>query len=98
MRISERVFVFAGVTMLCVCCPEKFLTTGNGDNKHEEVMNGNSESTEIVGRVGGNRLDGGNYLEKYNDLSDFYANIHSTQDVALCITASLYADKNDVIE
>ena len=67
MRISERVFVFAGVTMLCVCCPEKFLTTGNGGNKHEEVMNGNSERTG--GRVGGNRLDGGNYLEKYNDLT-----------------------------
>ena len=35
---------------------------------------------------------------KDNDLSDFYANIHSTEDLALCITASLYADKNDVIE
>lgn len=40
------------------------------------------------------------HLENYkdNDLSDFYANIHSTEDLALCITASLYADKNDVIE
>ena len=40
------------------------------------------------------------HLESYkdNDLSDFYTNIHSTEDLALCITASLYADKNDVIE
>jgi hypothetical protein len=39
------------------------------------------------------------YLENYNDdLKDFYTNIHSTEDIALCITASLYADKNDVIE
>jgi hypothetical protein len=40
------------------------------------------------------------HLENYkdNDLSDFYTNIHSTEDLALCITASLYADKNDVIE
>jgi hypothetical protein len=38
------------------------------------------------------------HLEKYKDLSDFYKNINSTEDIALCITASLYADKNDVIE
>lgn len=38
------------------------------------------------------------YLENYKNLKDFYANIHSTEDIALCITASLYADKNDVIE
>jgi hypothetical protein len=40
------------------------------------------------------------HLENYkdNDLSEFYTNIHSTEDLALCITASLYADKNDVIE
>ena len=40
------------------------------------------------------------HLENYknNDLSDFYANIKSTEDLALCITTSLYADKNDVIE
>jgi len=41
-----------------------------------------------------------NHLENYNqnDLKDFYTNVHSTEDVVLCITASLYADKNDVIE
>ena len=40
------------------------------------------------------------YLEEYNDndLSDFYTNINSTEDIALCITASLYANKNDIIE
>ena len=40
------------------------------------------------------------HLEKYkdNDLSEFYTNIHSTEDLALCITASLYVDKDDVIE
>ena len=44
------------------------------------------------------------YLEKYKDdsnnidLTDFYKNISSTEDIALCITASLYADKDDVIE
>lgn len=40
------------------------------------------------------------HLEKYkdNDLSDFYTNINSTEDLALCITASLYVDKDDVIE
>ena len=40
------------------------------------------------------------HLENYkkNDLSDFYTNIHSTEDLALCITASLYANKDDVIE
>lgn len=39
-------------------------------------------------------------LEAYddNDLKDFYTNITSTEDIALCITASLYADKDDVIE
>ena len=40
------------------------------------------------------------HLEKYNEnnLADFYTNIHSTEDIALCITASLYVDKDDVIE
>ncbi len=40
------------------------------------------------------------HLEKYNenDLSDFYTNINSTEDLAICITTALYADKNDVIE
>lgn len=40
------------------------------------------------------------HLGEYNKngLRDFYGNISSTEDIALCITASLYADKNDVIE
>lgn len=40
------------------------------------------------------------YLEGYkdNDLKDFYAKIHNTDDLATCIIASLYADKDDVIE
>ena len=36
--------------------------------------------------------------ENYADLKDFYSNIHSSDDIALCMLASLYADKNDVIE
>lgn len=40
-----------------------------------------------------------NYLESdYESMKDFYSTIHSTQDLALCITASLYVDKDDVIE
>ena len=44
------------------------------------------------------------YLETYKDesnnidLTNFYKNINSTEDIALCITASLYADKDDVVE
>ena len=40
------------------------------------------------------------HLEEYdrNDLSDFYTNIKSTEDLALCITASLYAGVDDVVE
>ena len=40
------------------------------------------------------------HLESFNanDLSDFYTNIHSTEDVALCMIAALYVDKDDVIE
>jgi hypothetical protein len=44
------------------------------------------------------------HLETYKDnqnnidLTEFYTNIHSTEDIALCITASLYADRDDVIE
>ena len=34
----------------------------------------------------------------YEALQDFYKNINSVDDLALCITASLYADKNDIIE
>jgi hypothetical protein len=45
-----------------------------------------------------------NHLEVYKDdqkgidLTGFYQNIHSTEDIALCITAALYADRDDVIE
>jgi hypothetical protein len=44
------------------------------------------------------------HLEVYKDdrmgidLVDFYKNINSTEDIALCITASLYANRDDVIE
>ena len=39
------------------------------------------------------------YLESdYEALKDFYSNIHSSQDLALCITASLYANRDDVID
>jgi hypothetical protein len=29
---------------------------------------------------------------------DFYKDIHNTDDLVLCMTASLYADREDVIE
>ena len=44
------------------------------------------------------------HLEVYKDdrmgidLVDCYKNINSTEDIALCITASLYANRDDVIE
>lgn len=39
------------------------------------------------------------YLESdYEALKDFYSSIHSSQDLALCMTASLYASRDDVIE
>ena len=40
------------------------------------------------------------HLQEYNknNLRDFYTSIDSTDDIALCITASLYANKDDVIE
>ena len=40
------------------------------------------------------------HLEAYddNELQDFYTSIKSTEDLALCITAALYADRDDVIE
>lgn len=37
-------------------------------------------------------------VSNYNNLKDFYANIHNTDDLAICMTASLYVDQNDVIE
>ena len=37
-------------------------------------------------------------IKNYSDLTEFYSNIHNMDDLAICITASLYADKNDVIE
>ena len=38
------------------------------------------------------------HLSNYNDLKDFYENIHSSDDIVLCMTAALYANKDDVIE
>lgn len=34
----------------------------------------------------------------FDDLKDFYANIHNTDDLVLCMTTALYANKEDVIE
>jgi len=40
-----------------------------------------------------------NHLESnFNDLKEFYENIHNSDDLVLCMTASLYVDKEDVIE
>lgn len=39
------------------------------------------------------------HLEKnYNDLIDFYSNVKNEDDLVICMTASLYAEKEDVIE
>ena len=38
------------------------------------------------------------FEENYSDLTDFYANIHNTDDLVICMTASLYASKDDVVE
>ncbi len=34
----------------------------------------------------------------FDDLKDFYVNIHNIDDIVLCMTASLYANGDDVIE
>ena len=40
-----------------------------------------------------------NHLESnFNDLKEFYENIHNSDDLVLCMTASLYVNKEDVIE
>ncbi len=38
------------------------------------------------------------FEKNYKDLKDFYNNIHNTDDLVVCMTASLYASKEDVIE
>jgi len=39
------------------------------------------------------------YLEgDFSELKDFYSTIHNTDDLVICFTAALYADKEDVIE
>lgn len=38
------------------------------------------------------------HLNNYSDLADFYSTIKSIDDIALCMSAALYATKNDVIE
>ena len=39
------------------------------------------------------------YLEtNYDNLNDFYSNIHNTDDLAVCMVASLYANKDDIVE
>lgn len=40
-----------------------------------------------------------NYLSSnFDDLKDFYSNIHNTDDLVVCITTALYANKDDVVE
>ena len=80
---------------------KKEIDTENWKN-NEKIMVDESKITseDRLKLAHGHLVNMKSHLEKYkdNDLSDFYASIHSTEDLALCITASLYADKNDVIE
>jgi hypothetical protein len=40
-----------------------------------------------------------NYLSSnFDDVKDFYSNIHNTDDLVVCITTALYANKDDVVE
>jgi len=38
------------------------------------------------------------FSSSFGNLQEFYKDIHNTDDIALCMTASLYADKEDVVE
>lgn len=38
------------------------------------------------------------FSSSFGNLQEFYKDIHNTDDIALCLTASLYADKEDVVE
>jgi hypothetical protein len=38
------------------------------------------------------------FEENYNDLKDFYSEVHNIDDLVICITASLYSNKEDIIE
>ncbi len=38
------------------------------------------------------------FEENYNDLKDFYSEVHNIDDLVICMTASLYANKWDIIE
>lgn len=39
-----------------------------------------------------------NHLWIYKDLSDFYKNVHTIDDLAVCMATSLYCNQNDVIK
>ena len=80
---------------------KKEVTTENWKSKERFIVDESKITQDDKIKLAHNHIiNMKNHLEKYkdNDLSDFYANIHSTEDIALCITASLYADKDDVIE
>ncbi len=71
----------------------------NGENKEQIIVDESKITEDDKLQLANKHLKNmKKHLEKYKDLSDFYKNINSTEDIALCITASLYADKNDVIE
>ena len=70
-------------------------------NKQEKISVDESKFTNDVKKEFAHRHISNmkTHLESnYDDLKDFYTNIKNTDDIAICMTASLYADKNDVIE
>ena len=73
--------------------------TENGKRKEKLVIDESKidESTKknLAHKHVANMLQ---HFNNYDDLKDFYSTISTVDDLALCMTASLYADKNDVIE
>ena len=73
---------------------------GNNGKQQEKVSVDTSKITEDKKRelVHLHIANMKTYLEwNYENMKDFYSNIHNTDDLVICMTASLYADKEDVI-
>ena len=68
--------------------------------KQEEVINSWMITADIKKELVHHHIENmKKYLkENYNKLKDFYENIHNTDDIALFITASLYANRDDIVE
>ena len=72
----------------------------NWKKQKKEIVNVSQFTDEDKKQLAHNHINNMReyFSSNFNNLQEFYKDIHNTDDIALCMTTSLYANKEDVVE